>query len=164
MRRRKISSFPFRSLVSVKKWKKKCKCWGKKNLLSWACTAACRGWPWSPVTVVVWASPVRSTVIIHWKGIWQYMQVLLAKNNPSWQLYLSFFSVTLPFPFLCCCSVRLARAMVCCETTCQPAAWTVLPASTTRTRLHWFRKSLCAQFFVLQKIWRDHSLEKYTEL
>lgn len=46
---------------------------GKKkknnNLLFWACTGACRGWLWSQVAVMVWASPVMSTVIMYWKGI-----------------------------------------------------------------------------------------------
>lgn len=29
---------------------------GEKRLLFWACTGACRGWPWSRVAVLVWAS------------------------------------------------------------------------------------------------------------
>lgn len=132
-----MSCFPFWFLMTMKKGKtSKNVNAGVEKLFFWTCSGACRGCPWSPFADLVWISPVMSTVMIHLKSIWQYMQVLPAKNNSSWQLHYCFFSVTLPFvschssfPVLSCYSVHLICAMMCCETTCQAAAWTCsLPA------------------------------------
>lgn len=96
---------------------------GKKKLLFWAYTGACRGWPWSRVAVLVGASPVMSKVIMYWKGIWQYLQVLPAKNNSSWQLHF-FLS---PFLFLSChSSFPLALLLQCSSHPCHSVLWNSL--------------------------------------